>query len=40
VDLPQPECPMIETYSPFSIERLMSDNTLVSALPRVNVLSM
>ena len=35
VDLPQPEWPMIETYSPFSIVRLMSFSTSVVALPRV-----
>ena len=40
VDLPQPEWPMIETYSPFSIERLMSVSTFVSELPRWKVLSM
>ena len=40
VDLPQPECPMIETYSPLSIVRLMSFNTSVEALPRVKTLSM
>src|ERR1700679_2718586 len=27
VDLPQPEGPMMETNSPFSIERLISSNT-------------
>jgi hypothetical protein len=40
VDLPQPEWPMIETYSPFSIVRLISFSTSVVALPRVKVLSM
>ena len=35
VDLPQPEWPMIETYSPFSIVRLMSFSTSVVASPRV-----
>ena len=40
VDLPQPECPMIETYSPLSIVRLMSFSTSVEALPRVKTLSM
>ena len=40
VDLPQPEWPMIETYSPLSIVRLISYNTSVVALPRLKVLSM
>ena len=40
VDLPQPEWPMIETYSPLSIVRLMSFSTSVVALPRVKDLSM
>ncbi len=40
VDLPQPEWPMIETYSPLSIVRLISFSTSVVALPRVKVLSM
>jgi hypothetical protein len=31
VDLPQPEWPMIETYSPFSIVRLMSLQHLARA---------
>ncbi len=39
VDLPQPEWPMIETYSPCAIVRLTSLSTSVVALPRVNVLS-
>ena len=30
VDLPQPEWPMIETYSPFSIVSVMSCSTSVS----------
>ena len=39
VDLPQPEWPMIETYSPFSIVKVMSFSTSVSCEPRVKVLS-
>ena len=31
VDLPQPEWPMIETYSPFSIVSVMSFSTSVVA---------
>jgi hypothetical protein len=40
VDFPQPECPMIETNSPFSIESVMPRSTSVSAEPRLKVLSM
>ena len=36
VDLPQPEWPMIETYSPLSIVSMMSFSTSVSRLPRLN----
>ncbi len=39
VDLPQPEWPMIETYSPGWIVRLMSRSTSVVALPREKDLS-
>ena len=36
VDFPQPEWPMIETYSPFSMPRLTSVSTWVGADPRLN----
>ncbi len=39
VVLPQPEWPMIETYSPFSMPSVMSFSTSVSVVPRVKVLS-
>ena len=39
VDLPQPEWPMIETYSPCSMPSVMSVSTSVSFEPRVKVLS-
>jgi hypothetical protein len=37
VDLPQPEWPMIETYSPASIASVMSCSTSVSCVPRAKV---
>ena len=33
--MPQPEWPMIETYSPFSMPSVMSFSTSVSVEPRV-----
>ena len=39
VDLPQPEWPMMETYSPFSMPTVMSVSTSVSCAPRRKVLS-
>ena len=39
VDLPQPEWPMIEIYSPFSMVRSISFNTSVVCEPRVKHLS-
>ena len=34
VDLPQPEWPMMETYSPFSMPTVMSPSTSVACAPR------
>src|SRR5947208_2401497 len=34
VDLPQPECPMMQTNSPLSIAKLTSENTVNGASPR------
>jgi ABC-type nitrate/sulfonate/bicarbonate transport system permease component len=39
VDLPHPEWPMMETYSPFSMPTVMSASTSVSCAPRRKVLS-
>jgi hypothetical protein len=39
VVLPQPEWPIIETNSPFSIPSVMSRSTSVSWEPRLKVLS-
>ena len=38
VDLPQPEWPMMETYSPCSMPTVMSVSTSVSLAPRLKVL--
>src|SRR6476620_1658205 len=34
VDFPHPECPMMQTNSPLSIVKLMSENTVSGASPR------